>query len=278
MPFKKITFIIPYSVFLFMFFKRKELPKEGEVVICTVMKILPHAAFVSLDEFESLEAMLHVSEVSSRWVKNIKDHVTEGKKIVCKVLQIDHAKGHIDVSLKRVASGERTNKLNEEKTNVRIEKLIELIAKKIGEEPNDALKTVAGAIIDIFGSLNDFYDVIKEEGVKVIDEVNISDKWKNELKNAIQEQLNSMNITVQKEFEVCTYEPDGVLRIKQMFKEAFEAAEKNGLKVEFTYISAPKYMLNFIAKNYKEGDFLLAKILKELQDIADKNKVVVKTE
>ena len=48
-----------------MFFKREGRPEKGELVICTVKRILPHAAFVYLDEYRNLEAMLHVSEVSS---------------------------------------------------------------------------------------------------------------------------------------------------------------------------------------------------------------------
>ena len=113
-----------------MFFKKKGMPHSGELVICTVKNVLPHAAFVRLDEYDHLEAMLHVSELSSRWVKNIKDHVTEGKKIVCKVLQLHQHRNHIDVSLKRVTNTEKNRKLNSEKVNVRMEKLIGIIAKK----------------------------------------------------------------------------------------------------------------------------------------------------
>jgi translation initiation factor 2 subunit 1 len=261
-----------------MFFKRKELPRDGELVICTVKKILPHAAFVTLDEFEDMEAMLHVSEISSRWVKNIKDHVTEGKKVVCKILQIDLQKRHIDVSLKRVTNSEKTNKLNEEKTATRVEKLIEVIAKKIGEEPHAALQKIGTALIGSFANLNDFYEIVKEEGVSVIDELDLTDKWKHELKTAIQEQLDSISVSMQKEFELSSFAPDGITEIKDTIKEVEDVFQKKGVKLNIIYISSPKYMLNFTSKNYKEGEILLSEITKQIADIADKNGVSVKLE
>ena len=43
-----------------MFFKREGKPEPKELVVCTVKKVLPHAAFVYLDEYNNLEAMLFV--------------------------------------------------------------------------------------------------------------------------------------------------------------------------------------------------------------------------
>jgi translation initiation factor 2 alpha subunit (eIF-2alpha) len=54
------------------------LPEPGELVVSTVKKIAPYGAYVALDEFNDTEGLLHISEISSRWVKNIRDHVREG--------------------------------------------------------------------------------------------------------------------------------------------------------------------------------------------------------
>jgi len=268
--------ITPPLFVISMFFKKKGLPKVGELVICTVTKILPHAAFVSLDDYERLDAMLHVSEVSSRWVRNIKDYVSEGKKIVCKILQIDEVKQHVDVSLKRVTNAEKTNKLNEEKIGIKVEKLIEVIAKKLNTEPAKALSTVGKSLIDYFESLADFYDLAKKEGIGIIDEVEIPAEWKKELKQAVQELLDAMKVNIQKEFELCSFEPDGINRIKNVFTELDGVANEKGVKVNLSYISSPHYKLNFTAKNYKEGDLFLQELINKLGAIASKNKVCLK--
>ena len=79
---------------------RKEWPDEGDLVVATVHKVLNYGAFAKLEEYPGKEAFIHISEVSSGWVKNIRDYVRENQKIVAKVLRVNPRKGHVDVSLK----------------------------------------------------------------------------------------------------------------------------------------------------------------------------------
>src|SRR5207302_7807512 len=83
-------------------------PDEGELVVCTVANVKNFGAFVTLDEYESKEGFIHIAEVSSGWIKYIRDYVREGQKVVCKVLKVDQEKGHIDLSLKAVKDRKST--------------------------------------------------------------------------------------------------------------------------------------------------------------------------
>ena len=38
-----------------MFYKKEGIPEEGEIVICTIKKILPNSIFVNLDEYQNKE-------------------------------------------------------------------------------------------------------------------------------------------------------------------------------------------------------------------------------
>lgn len=80
--------------------KSQEWPDEGELIVGTVYKVLNYGAFAKLEEYQGKEAFIHISEVSSGWVKNIRDHVRENQKIVCRVLRVNPKKGHVDASLK----------------------------------------------------------------------------------------------------------------------------------------------------------------------------------
>ena len=71
-----------------MFYKKKGFPEEGELLLCTVKKILYHSVFVDLDEYENKEGMIHISEVSPGRIRTLSDFVREGKKIICKVMNI----------------------------------------------------------------------------------------------------------------------------------------------------------------------------------------------
>ena len=94
-----------------MFYKKKGMPEQGEIVLCSVKKILHHSVFVYIEEYQGLEGMVHIAEIAPGRIRNIDDYVKEGKRIVCKVLNIDQKKGHIDLSLRRVGTGLKLKKV-----------------------------------------------------------------------------------------------------------------------------------------------------------------------
>src|SRR3990167_9616471 len=100
------SFINHSYLILKMLYKKKGMPEVNEVVMCTVKKVLFHSVFVDIEDY-GLEGMIHISEVSPGRIRNIRDYVKEGKKIVCKVLKVDEVKGHIDLSLRRVNEAEK---------------------------------------------------------------------------------------------------------------------------------------------------------------------------
>lgn len=83
--------------------KRKGFPSEGEVVLITVKNITPYSALCSLNEYPGKEGMIHVSEVSGKWVRDIKKFVKQNKQYAAKVIRVDEIKGHINLSFKRLS-------------------------------------------------------------------------------------------------------------------------------------------------------------------------------
>src|SRR3989344_1878368 len=75
-----------------MFYKKTKSPEIGDIVICTVKKVLPHSVFVDLDEYGK-EAMIHISEIAPGRIRNIRDYVKEKKKppevIISGVLKLE---------------------------------------------------------------------------------------------------------------------------------------------------------------------------------------------
>ena len=113
-----------------MLYKREGIPEENEIVLCQVTKIFPNSVFVKLLEYNDT-GMIHISEVSPGRIRNLRDYVKVDKQIVCKVLRIDREKGHIDLSLRRVNSNQRKEKLDEIKAELKAESLIANLAKKL---------------------------------------------------------------------------------------------------------------------------------------------------
>ena len=96
---------------------RTPFPKEGEFVIGRVVDIQQQYIYVDLLDFEGLTSeeyargMIHISEISSRWIKNIRNFARVGQRIVVRVLRVDQSKGHVDLSLRRVNSAQKDNRM-----------------------------------------------------------------------------------------------------------------------------------------------------------------------
>src|SRR5271157_5580553 len=109
--------------------RKPDWPEAGDLVIATIETVTDYGAYAKLDEYDQ-RGLLHVSEISSSWIRNIRDFVREGQKIVLKVLRIDTEKGHIDLSLRRVTKRERIEKIMFWKKERKAEALLRDIAEK----------------------------------------------------------------------------------------------------------------------------------------------------
>jgi len=132
----------------------RDWPENGELVVCTVKDIKDFAAFVTLDEYPDRVGLIPISEVATGWIKYIRDHIREGQKVVCKVLNVDPSRGHIDLSLKDVNEHQRREKIREWKNESKARKWIGFAAAAAGERAED----LEAAIYSRYG---DLYSVLK---------------------------------------------------------------------------------------------------------------------
>ncbi len=75
----------------------------GQIVEGKVTGLTSFGAFVSLPEGKS--GMVHISEVSNEFVKEIKDHLTEGQVVKVKIIGIND--GKISLSIKKAMPEEQ---------------------------------------------------------------------------------------------------------------------------------------------------------------------------
>ena len=91
---------------------KPEWPESGDLVIATIESVMDYGAYANLDEYNK-RGFLHISEISSARIRNVRDFVREKQKMVLKVVHVNLEKGHIDLSLRRVTKRERIEKISE---------------------------------------------------------------------------------------------------------------------------------------------------------------------
>jgi general stress protein 13 len=70
----------------------------GSIITGKVTGIQPYGAFVALDE--NIQGLVHISEITHGYVKEIKDHIKVGEQVTVKVLTIDKEAGKIGLSIR----------------------------------------------------------------------------------------------------------------------------------------------------------------------------------
>lgn len=74
--------------------------KVNSIVKATVTGIESYGAFVTLDEYYS--GLIHISEISHNFVKDINDYVKVGETIKAKVIDVEDDFCHLKLSIKNI--------------------------------------------------------------------------------------------------------------------------------------------------------------------------------
>lgn len=246
-----------------MFYKKRGIPKEGELVVCTVKRILPHCAFLFLDEYENLEGMLHISEVSSRWINDIKSYLRQGQKLICKVQKVDEQKGFIDLSLKRVSPGEKKVKSMEWKLENKTEKMLEHVGKEFNKDMKQTYEIAVQKLISKYGALHPIVNDIKENGKNALADVAMPQEWKDAIFKAISEAIRQSRVDISGKLDIRSIASDGAEQIRLLFKHLEEYAGSQGIEIGFKYAGGGKYLFDLKADDYKAGEDKLENLSKE---------------
>lgn len=242
--------------------KRSELPDVGELVVGMVIKVFEYGAYVRLDEYRGLEAYLPWSEVSAKWVKDVKEVVKEGQRIIAKVIRVDKRKRQVDISLKRVSESEHRRKLLEWKRAQRAEKLLEIVASKLGKTLDDAYKEVGWRLEDAYGEIYAGLELAAYKGEDVLRSVGISDEWIEPILEELKKHIEVRRVKVQGLMTLTTNAPNGIYKIREVLLRpikvlANELDENTSIRV-YT-VGAPRYRVEVVAMEYKIAEKILSK-------------------
>ncbi len=243
--------------------RRWDWPEKNELVMCTVDDVFDQGAYLELDEYDGKVGMVHISEIASGWIKNIRRHVKEGQKTVCKVLDVDEDKGHIDLSIRRVKDSQRSWKSEQWKRARKAEKLLDQAAKRVGEDLDTAYEKIGFPLQDESGEIYSVFEEAARKGREVLEEdLDVSDEWLDVLMELIETSVEPPIVDVKGFVDLRTLSKNGVEVISDALQKAREANSGSDVKVDISYIGAPTYSIEVTAPSYKEAESVL-------RDVAD---------
>jgi len=224
--------------------------EEGQIVQCTVEKILGTTIFLKING--GGEGTMTTSEISPGRIRNLRDFVVPGKKIVCKILRI--RENQIHLSLRRVKQSEKKElleKISKEKSYTAILKTV------LGKE--DSPKIIQKIREDY--AIIDFFEELKTNP-KLIEKY--ADKKDSEKIIKILETKKEKPKELRQIFHLSSKAPEGIKIIKEIIKNACKDS------CNTAYLAAGRYRITLIGEDFKKLKTELGETLRTIEKSAKK--------
>lgn len=233
----------------------KENLEESQLVLCTVEKIAGTSVFVKLDDY-GVQGTITFPEISPGRIRNIREFVVPGKKIVCKVLAVKP--DTVELSLRRVKTNERIefNELHKkEKSYIAMLKIF------LGNKAEKVIEQIKNetSLVELFDSSRDNPKILERY---------ISKKEAEKILKALEEK-RPREVLISKRFSLSSKASNGIVLVKNILKEA-----SKGTNAEFSYIMAGKYFIKIKSKDPKNAESEINKILEAIENSAKKNSCI----
>jgi len=247
----------------------EEQLEEGQIVLCTVEKIIGTTVFVKIEsdgeqfhleknnnknnQMESrVEGTLITSEISPGRIRNLRDYVVPGKKIVCKILSIRGNSIHL--SLRRVKQNEKKQLLDEIKKEKNLKAILKTVLEKESEK-------IIEKIIEKHTIL-DFFEQIKQNP-KLLEKYTTKQQAQKIIK--ILESKKEKPKEIKHIIKLSSKAPDGISKVKSIINKACKDSKCN-----ISYIAAGKYNLKIQGQEFKEIKTEIHKVTDSIEKQAKK--------
>ncbi len=225
--------------------------EEGQIVLCTVNKIVGTTVFVRIED--NAEGTITTSEIASGRIRNLRDYVVPGKKIVCKILSIKS--GRVQLSLRRVKQNERKELLDKIQKENNYKAIIKTVLGKDDAEKIIGKINEEKSLIDFFeefkekpGILNNYFK--KENAEKIIKIIESKKEKPKEIKNIM---------------KLSNKSSEGIKVVKEIINNACKNSKCN-----VSYIAAGKYSLVIQGPDFKQIKTEINRVTEEIEQKAKK--------
>ncbi len=224
--------------------------KEQDFVLCTINLIDNANVSVTLDE-TGLKGNIIFSEISPGRIRNIREFVSVGKKIVCKVLR--KKEDHLELSLRRVTAKEREEVMKHYK-NERV--LASILKPILSDKTNETIEKLKkdNPSEELLDKLREQPDIIK----KYITAQQLEQLKKNLTEKQDKEKEVQTKISIKSDSE------SGIIQIKETLLTS---------DADISYLGSGQFLIRVKGKEYKQANTQLSKVINLIKEKAKSHKL-----
>ncbi|ETW07965.1 hypothetical protein H310_02351 [Aphanomyces invadans] len=262
-------------------FYESRFPEIDELVMVNVRSIAEMGAYVSLLEYNNIEGMILLSELSRRRIRSINKLVRVGKNEVVMVLRVDKEKGYIDLSKRRVSPEDIIKceeRYNKAKT---VHGVLRQVAQDTGLELTDLYEKIGWPLYKKFKMEQPLgaddekkveylhcYDIFKM-GITdpaVFDGLNIEPATLASLRTHIGRRLAAQPIKIRADIEVTCFTYEGIEAIREALTAA-QLKSTDDVPIKVKLIAPPMYVMTTNTLDKVKGIALLHEAIEAVHTI-----------
>ncbi|CAO1422999.1 unnamed protein product [Diamesa tonsa] len=239
-------------------FYKQKYPEVEDVVMVNVRSIAEMGAYVYLLEYNNIEGMILLSELSRRRIRSINKLIRVGKTEPVVVIRVDKEKGYIDLSKRRV-SPEDVEKCTErfsksKAVNSILRHVAELLKYDSDEQLEELYQKTAWHFEEKHKNKTAAYDIFKQSVLEpaLLDECNLDEKTKSVLLNNIKRKLTSQALKIRADIECACYGYEGIDAVKTALLSGLELSTEE-IPIKINLIAPPLYVMTTSTTEKADG-------------------------
>ena len=217
-------------------------PEVDDLVVANVRQIAEMGAYVHLLEYNNIEGMILLSELSRRRIRSIQKLIRVGRSEVVVVLRVDKEKGYIDLSKRRV-SAEDIQKCEEKYNKSKaVHSIMRHVAEKSDTVLEDLYTRIAWPLYRRFGHAYDAFKLAVTESEKVFEGLEIRENEMRELMTGIRRRLTPQPVKIRSDIEVTCFGYEGIDAIRAALSAGEEMSTPE-ISLKIKLVAPPLYVI-----------------------------------
>jgi len=233
-------------------------PEIDDVVMVNVRSIADMGAYVHLLEYNNIEGMILLSELSRRRIRSVNKLVRVGRTEPVVVIRVDKDKGYIDLSKRRVTP-EDVERCTEVFSKAKaVNSILRHVASNLDFKTNDELEELYRKTAWHFeaktkkkGSSYDWFKQAVQDPT-LFDECGLDEKTKAELLRNIQQKLTQQAVKIRADVDVSCYSYEGIDAVKDALRAGI-ACSTETVPIRINLIAPPLYVITTSTPEKQEG-------------------------
>lgn len=227
-------------------------PETDEVVMVQVKSIAEMGAYVSLLEYNGIEGMILLSELSRRRIRSITKLIKVGRQEPVMVLRVDREKGYIDLSKRRVSPEDVASCEDRFNKSKLVHSIMRHVAETTGESLDDLYTQVAWPLYKAYGHAYEAFKVMVQDPdtvIKRLEDANggeplpiLNEAVRDAIMKNIRRRMTPQPVKVRADVELTCFAYDGLLHIQSAMRAA-QATSTEDCEVKMKLVAPPLYVL-----------------------------------